>query len=174
MVDLARFPLLQAVLFDASRWMRSENWRATGAFEYLLDTCGGGISVRSQCLDPSRHLRDTFARYRGNIRFSGTLSPLRLYNQLHGLDEAPCERAASAFDERQLAVLLVRDINTYLREREASISRLVEAIHSVFFRLSRPLFGGFSVLRLSGLLCRRGAIPVSRDQSASSNAGYDG
>ena len=132
MVDLARFPLLQAALFDASRWMRSENWRATGAFEYLLDTCGGGISVRSQCLDPSRHLRDTFARYRGNIRFSGTLSPLRLYNQLHGLDEAPCERAASAFDERQLAVLLVRDINTYLRQREASISRLVEAIHRVF------------------------------------------
>ena len=130
--DLTRLPLLRAALFETSRWMRSEDWRLAGAFEYLLDTRGRGISVRSQCLDPSRHLRDTFARYRSSIRFSGTLSPLSLYNQLHGLDNAASERAASAFDERQLAVLLVRDINTYFHGREASVTQLAEAIHAVF------------------------------------------
>ena len=130
-VDLVRLPLLRGAVFEASRWLRAENWRSPGAFEYLLDTREGGIAVRSQCLDPSAHIRDTFARYRGNIRFSGTLSPLEFYNQLHGLDESPCERAASPFDERQLAVLLVRDINTYFREREASIGKLVGAVHAV-------------------------------------------
>lgn len=131
-VDLARWPLLRAAVFQASRWMRSERWRIDGAYEYFLDTRGAGIRVRSQCLDPSRHLRDTLAQYRANIRFSGTLSPLGLFNRLHGLDETACERAASAFDERQLAVLLVRDINTYFRARDQSIDRLVEAVHAVF------------------------------------------
>ena len=129
--DLAHFPVLQGAVFAASRWLRSENWRTPGAFEYLLDTREGGIAIRSQCLDPSSHLRDTFARYRGNIRFSGTLSPLALYNQLHGLDAAPCERAASPFDEGQIAVLLVRDIDTYFRGRDASIGQLVKAVHAV-------------------------------------------
>ena len=129
--DLARLPVLRNAVFEASRWLRSENWRTAGAFEYLLDTRERGVLVRSQCLDPSSHLRDTLARYRGNIRFSGTLSPLGLYNQLHGLDESPCERAASPFDKCQSAVLIVRDINTYFRQREASMSQLVEAVQAV-------------------------------------------
>ena len=130
--DLARLPALRTAVFDASRWLRSEGWREAGPFEYMLDTHRRGIGVRSLCLDPSRHIRDTLARYRGSIRFSGTLSPLPLYNQLHGLDDAPFERAASAFGEHQLAVLLVRDIDTYYRGREASAGRLVEAVHAVF------------------------------------------
>ena len=130
--DPAHLPLLRAAAFDASRWLRSEGWREAGPFEYLLDTRAGGIALHSLCLDPSRHIRDTLARYRSSIRFSGTLSPLPLYNRLHGLDDAPFERAASAFSEHQLAVLLVRDIDTYYRGREASVERLAEAVHAVF------------------------------------------
>lgn len=130
--DPAHLPLLRAAVFDASRWQRSEGWREAGPFEYLLDTRGHGIAVRSHCLDPSRHIRETLGRYRASIRFSGTLSPLPLHNQLHGLDDAPFERAASAFGEHQLAVMLVRDIDTYYRGREASVDRLVEAVHAVF------------------------------------------
>lgn len=131
-VDLSRLPGLQAAVFRGSRWMRSEAWRAGEAFEYLLDTRGRGISVRSQCLDPSGHLRESFAGYGANIRFSGTLSPLELYNRLHGQDDAACERAASAFDERQLAVLLVGDVDTYFRGRERSIGHLADAVHAVY------------------------------------------
>ena len=131
-LDLTQRPLLRTALFDAARWLRSEGWREAGAFEYFLDTRRGAIAVRSQCLDASDHLRETLTRFGGHVRFSGTLSPLPLYNQLHGLPDAPRERTASAFDERQLAVLLVRDINTYLRGRDASMSRLVEAVHAVF------------------------------------------
>ena len=130
--DPARLPALRAAVFEASRWRRSEGWREAGPFEYLLDTRHGAIAVHSRCLDPSRHIRETLARYRGSIRFSGTLSPLPLYNQLHGLDDAPSERAASAFGEHQLGVLLVRDIDTYYRGREASIEQLAEAVHAVF------------------------------------------
>ena len=142
-IDLARFPALRDALFDSSRWLRSEGWRAPGAFEYLLDTRRGRVSVRSQCLDPSGHLKDSFARYRANIRFSGTLSPLGLYNGLHGLDEAACERAASAFDANQLAVLLVRDIDTYFRGREASMGDLVDAVHAVFSARSGHYLAAF-------------------------------
>ena len=130
--DLSRLPALRTAVFDAGRWLRSEGWREAGPFEYLLDTHRRGIAVRSQCLDPGRHIRDTLAGYRGSIRFSGTLSPLPLYNRLHGLDDAPSERAASAFGGHQLAVLLVRDIDTYYRGREESIGRLVGAVHAVY------------------------------------------
>ena len=130
--DLARLPQLRTAAFEAGRWLRSEGWREAGPFEYMLNTHARGITVRSQCLDPSRHIRETLGRYRGSIRFSGTLSPLPLYNRLHGLDDAPFERAASAFGEHQLAVFLVRDIDTYYRGREASVGRLVEAVHAVF------------------------------------------
>ena len=130
--DLSHLPALKTAIFDAGRWRRSEGWREPGRFEYMLDTTGRRIALRSQCLDPGAHIRETLARYRGSIRFSGTLSPLPLYNRLHGLDEAPFERAASAFGEHQLAVLLVRDIDTYYRGREASVGRLVEAVRAVF------------------------------------------
>ena len=131
-VDLAQSPDLQAAVFCGSRWMRSEGWRAEGAFEYILDTRGRGIGVRSQCLDPSRHLAESFADYGANIRFSGTLSPLELYNRLHGQDDAAGERAASVFDADQLAVLLVGDIDTYFRARAQSIGQLADAVHAVY------------------------------------------
>ena len=130
--DVTQWPQLRLALFDAARWLRSEGWRDAEAFEYLLDTRNGAIVLRSQCLDAGAHLRETFAGFGGHVRFSGTLSPLALHNQLHGQPEAPQERTASAFDERQLAVLLVRDINTYYRGREASLNRLVRAVHTVF------------------------------------------
>ncbi len=130
--DLSRLPALRAAVFDASRWRRSEGWREPGPFAYVLDTRGRGIVVRSCCLDAGRHIGDTLSRYRSSIRFSGTLSPLPLYNRLHGLDDAPFERAASAFGEHQLAVLIVRDIDTCYRARETTVGRLVEAVHAVF------------------------------------------
>ena len=160
--DLSRLSALRTAVFDAGRWLRSEGWREPGPFEYLLDTRRRCIAVRSQCLDPGRHIRETLARYRGSIRFSGTLSPLPLYNRLHGLVDAPCERAANAFGGHQLAVLLVRDIDTYYRGREESIGRLVDAVHAVFSSRAGHYLVAFPSYAYLDRFCdeARGRFPV--------------
>ena len=130
-VELDGLPNLRSTLFDASRWLRSDGWARPGAYAYVLDTREDELIVRLQCLDPSQYLRETLAEYRSHIRFSGTVSPLALYNDLHGLEETHTERAASPFRQDQLGLLLINDINTYYQGREQSIGQLVDLAHAV-------------------------------------------
>ena len=137
-IQLDRFPAVRSAYLIAHRWLRGESWRTQlgragseptagepAAFIHLLRSAGRDIEVILQCLDPSEHLREAFGRYRSSIRFSGTLSPLPLYSALHGLGDAPTERAGSPFREEQLAVLVVSDINTYFHARANSIHQVV-------------------------------------------------
>ena len=119
---------LRAAAFAASRWLRGEAWRRPETFLHSLHLQGGDIEVRLQCLDAGEHLGKVLGRYRSSIRFSGTLSPLPLYNALHGLGEAPEERAGSPFQADQLALLLVTDINTYFSFRDKSINQLIDLV----------------------------------------------
>ena len=119
---------LQAAAFAAGRWLRGESWRRPGAFLHSLRRHGRDLEVRLHCLDASEHIRETLGRYRSSIRFSGTLSPLSLYNALHGLKEAPAERAGSPFAAGQLALLLIEDINTYFGFRDKSMGQLVDLV----------------------------------------------
>ena len=122
---------LRTSLFDAVRWLRADGWTQPDAYAYVLDTRDGELAVRLECLDPSRYLKDTLSRYRSHIRFSGTVSPLALYNDLHGHKETPAERAASPFREDQLGLLVVNDVNTYYQGRARSIDKLVELVNGV-------------------------------------------
>ena len=62
---------------------------------------------------PLAYLSDRFAEHAGVVRFSGTVSPLPLYQRLHGQICAPQERAESPFSADQALVMVVPDI-TYL------------------------------------------------------------
>ena len=142
--QLEPFPALRTAALVAHRWLRGESWRLqfggagagpaqpdSGAFIHLLRCAGREIEVVLQCLDASGHLRETFARHRSSIRFSGTLSPMPLYNALHGLADAPADRSGSPFRAEQLAVLIVSDINTHLHARAHSLRPLVELVEEV-------------------------------------------
>ncbi|NIR99162.1 MAG: hypothetical protein GWN54_04660, partial [Gammaproteobacteria bacterium] len=59
------------------------------------------------------------------------MSPLPLYQRLHGTTGAPAERAGSPFDPDQLEVLVVDDVPTYLAARARSLARLAELVETV-------------------------------------------
>lgn len=123
---------LQAAAFAASRWLRGESWRRPEVFVHSLRRHGRDLEARLHCLDASEHIRETLGRYRSSIRFSGTLSPLPLYNALHGLKQAPAERAGSPFQAGQLALLLIADINTYFGFRDKSMEQLIDLVCGIF------------------------------------------
>ncbi|MYE53407.1 MAG: ATP-dependent DNA helicase [Gammaproteobacteria bacterium] len=128
---LDALPKTQVAAWAANRWRKAELWRQSETFVHLLRTHDSDIEVMLRCLDASEHLKESLARYRSSIRFSGTLSPLPLYNALHGLVEAPAERAGSPFESEQVAVLLVTDINTYFNGRQASMAQVVDLVRDV-------------------------------------------
>ncbi|MCY4342957.1 MAG: PD-(D/E)XK nuclease family protein [Gammaproteobacteria bacterium] len=128
---LDALPKAQAAAWLANRWCKAEAWWRPEAFVHLLRADGSEIEVALRCLDASEHLQESLARYRSSIRFSGTLSPLPLYNSLHGLPKAPAERAGSPFESEQAAVLLVTDINTYFKGRRASMAQVVDLVRGV-------------------------------------------
>ena len=130
-VPLEPYPATRSLLFEASRWMRSEGWFDAERFVYLAEARGREITVRLLCLDPGPYIREVLAGFGGHVRFSGTASPLPVYAAAHGEPEAPSERAGNPFCEDQLRVLVVDDVPTYLRRREASLPRLAELIVTV-------------------------------------------
>ena len=192
-IELDRFPALRSAFLVAHRWLRGESWRsqperaqdepeptAPAAFIHLLRSAGWDIEVALQCLDAGEPLREAFGRYRSSIRFSGTLSPLPLYNALHGLGEAPAERAGSPFREDQLAVLVVSDINTYFRARTKSLHQVVRlaqdlaGAHSGRYLLAFPSYeylNGFA--QAAGERLRKGTLLVqARDMADQARADF--
>lgn len=173
---LDALPHTQAAAWAANRWQKGESWRRPEAFVHLLRTGGSDIEVALRCLDASEHLKESLARYRSSIRFSGTLSPLPLYNALHGLVEAPAERAGSPFESEQVAVLLVTDINTYFSGRQATMAQVIDLVRGVVeahagrYLLAFPSYGyldGFAEAamgRLDGIRLHRQTPDMTDDQ----------
>lgn len=133
---LEPLPATRAVMFNCSRWVRSEAWYHPERFLHLAQADGRGVLVRLACIDPGPYIRERLAEYGGHVRFSGTVSPLALYARLHGEPDAPAERAGNPFSAEQLRVLLVDDVSTYLRQRQHSLARLVTLVAAVIE--SRP------------------------------------
>jgi len=135
-LDLAAFPITQALMFTLSRWIRSASWVDGGNFCYFGEILDGGRGARNlrislECLDPSDYLADTLAQYGPHVRFSGTLSPLELYQTQHGQPDAPAERVASAFLPDQQATLIVNDLPVYYRQRESTLPRLADLVADI-------------------------------------------
>ncbi|MBX3707430.1 MAG: ATP-dependent DNA helicase [Pseudomonadales bacterium] len=133
-IQLDAWPATRALYFDAVRWVRDG---APDDAPRWLHTIRIGphatrdIAVALECLDPGPWIAERLGEYGGHVRFSGTVSPLPLYQALHGLPDAVAERAGNPFDPTQLAVLIVDDLPTYLRTRSQSLDRLVALVGTV-------------------------------------------
>jgi Rad3-related DNA helicase len=147
-IDLGSWPQTRQVLFDLSRWVRAQSWAGKSAddrgsvadagalapeFRYLgqvSDRGRGtkGVRIRLSCLDAAPYLESLLSEYGPHVRFSGTVTPLALYQRLHGQWEAPGERVESPFAPEQLAALVVTDLPVYYRQRSASLPRLAALV----------------------------------------------
>jgi Rad3-related DNA helicase len=77
------------------------------------------------------------AEHKAVVRFSGTLSPLSLFQRLHGQEatdakqspaQSPAFRAQTPFQAEQLGVFAITNIETYYHRRQSSLSQLYELL----------------------------------------------
>ncbi len=129
--QLEAYPHTRELVFNLSRWARSENWRSSDEFCFLARAWRSNVVVEMQCLDPGPYLNELLSGYGAHVRFSGTLTPLPLYQRLHGHSDAPAERVESAFTPDQLSLLIVDDLPVYLQQRARTLSRLVDLVAHV-------------------------------------------
>ena len=61
--------------------------------------------IQRLCLDASAYISDVVHGHAASIRFSGTVSPLALYQRLHGCAEDEDERAVSPSTLRRVLYL---------------------------------------------------------------------
>lgn len=130
-VDIAPYPATRSLLMTCYRWVRGESWYDEACCAHLGDAPDGDYRLRRVHLDPAAYLKGVFDGFGGHVRFSGSVSPLPLYQRLHGTTGAPAERAGSPFDPEQLEVLVVDDVPTYLAARARSLERLAALVETV-------------------------------------------
>ncbi|MGE0622690.1 MAG: ATP-dependent DNA helicase [Pseudomonadales bacterium] len=139
-LDLDAYPDTRALLFTVSRWARSTAWTSLPgseqAFVHLLRIPPArgsrkAVTLKLACLDPGPYLASLFAGFAGHVRFSGTVSPLSLYQTLHGTPDGPAERLESPFTTEQLSTLVVTDVPVYYRQRQRSLPALADLVADV-------------------------------------------
>ncbi len=131
-LDLQVYPELSELYLAVWRWQRSDSWYSADEFAHLLWVEGSDVALRRICLDPGPYLHSIYDNHGSVVRFSATVSPLALYQRLHGLaDAASSERAGSPFKPNQALVLVVSDIPTYFKQRTRTLPQLAALIGQI-------------------------------------------
>lgn len=134
--DLAHLPHTRAVYFECVRWARSRAWFDAASCTYLVATVAGphglrDVTLRLVHLDPGAHVARVLGGLGPHVRFSGSVTPLELYQRLHGFAGEPAERVASPFCAAQLGVWIVNDIGTEYRQRRGTLPALARLVSAV-------------------------------------------
>lgn len=88
-----------------------------------------------RCIAPGSWIRGVLREYSGSVRFSGTLSPPKVFEESHGVS-GPFVRTQNEPDSQRFGVMIVPDISTYWSDRERSIDEIVKVIEEI--RSSAP------------------------------------
>ena len=95
------------------------------------------VTIARRCIDSSQYSAQIMAEHRAVVRFSGTVSPLELFQRLHGqLDSADAGqavtsialRARTPFRSEQIKVLAVTDINTFYHQRQQTLPQVCQLL----------------------------------------------
>ena len=131
-VDLAPAPDTRAFLGDGHRFVAGAGWFDATDYRYLLATAGRDVEVRMACLSPAGHVASVLGEFHGAVRFSGTLSPPKLFQTLHGQSEgARSGRVDAGFPDDALGVFAVPDVSTYYRDRARTLDALAGLVRTV-------------------------------------------
>ena len=145
-IELAEHPALQTLFFDAHRWLRARTWVDAHRFRNVVQVQERSVTIYMRCLDPGPYIREVLQTHGASVRFSGTLSPLPLYQRMQGFEDAPAERCRSPFGAEQAAVMIVPDVPTYYRQRHHSVDKLIGLLsdlrdaHSGRYLVALPSF----------------------------------
>ncbi len=129
--DLGSYPATREFLFDCFRLQEGNGWRDEENYCHLLATTRRNIEVRMVCLSPSQHIDSVLRRYSGAVRFSGTVSPLPLFQVIHGQDASSRAARVRLDWGSNLGVFIVSDVSTYYRDRAASRDALAGVVEAV-------------------------------------------
>ena len=129
-------PDAETLLFDVLRVLRGADWQEADRFVWVLRRKDRDIVLDLECLDPSAHVAETLATFRGNVRFSATLAPLALAQRQHGDTDGRIVTLPSPFATEHLAVLIVPDVPVRYRERATGLGALIDTIDTV--RAAKP------------------------------------
>ena len=128
--DLAAMPAVQTLYFSLLRWLKAEDYLDKCAWFACVEGSGKKhqFAVARRCVDPAPWIRHVLDEHQASVRFSGTLTPLDIYQSLHGCADQPAERAPSPFAAEQLQVYVVTDVSTFYRDREQTSDTLAQLI----------------------------------------------
>ena len=130
-IELEGFPSLRDFVFACHRWSTALDWEFETSFEYIIECRDDQILVTRSCIDSSEIIHESLGKYESSIAFSGTLSPLSMYQELHGGETNLTARSPNPFAKDQLEVMLVNDIPTYYQMRRDSLGSLIRLVNSV-------------------------------------------
>ena len=129
-IEVNQEPRLSELYFACWNFAHGQTWFNADDCVVSLIVSGREVTLRQYCLDPARYCQMVAADYGASIRFSGTVTPLQVYQQQHGF-AGPAERVESPYRSEQLETLIIDDIPTYLRQREKSAMKLAKTILAV-------------------------------------------
>lgn len=140
---------LLALYFIALRWQRSTQWTDAENYRHIITVSPPNpldrgeqqqnIKINKYCINSGDYCAQVMAEHRAVVRFSGSVSPLDLYQTLHGQlsanDKAPEQslalRAQSPFQAEQLGVFAVTDLDTFYRQRSRTLPELCQLLESL-------------------------------------------
>ncbi len=129
--DLGPYPATREFLFDCFRFQEGHGWQHAENYCHLLAATRRNIEIRMVCLSPAEHIDSVLRRYNGAVRFSGTVSPLPLFQVMHGQDASSRAARVRLDWGRNLGVFIVPDVSTYYRDRAASSDALAAVVEAV-------------------------------------------
>ena len=113
-------------------FLRAMERAEDGAYRFLASGAGRDLAVEAVCTLPGEHIRDTMAPFHGTVRLSGTLTPPRLFQRLHGFEEESADSLhVAGSSEDRLGLFVVPDVPTYYRMRRRSLPALASLIDDV-------------------------------------------
>lgn len=119
-------------IFDCVRFLYASEWYTAEDFKYVVRVEDKRVLVEMICLAPGPHIDSTLSEFQGVVRFSGTVSPMWLFQHLHGRPNDECTaRTMNGFPADRLGVFVVPDVATFYRDRTRSLPDLVRLIESV-------------------------------------------
>ena len=128
-VDLERRPGLRDLLFECHRFARGGTWFTQEDYGYLLHVDAREVEARMACLSPARHIAATLAEFHGAVRFSGTASPLALFQRLHGqVEGGQAMRSGGGIPPDALGVFVAADVSTHYRRRAETLPAVAHLI----------------------------------------------
>lgn len=129
-VELDAYPAAAEAHWLLLHFTRATERAQEEGFHYLLEGRGRETRVQLICTNPSDHIRATLTPFQGSVRQSGTLSPARMFQRLHGFGD-DTKAFASNGDGARPGVFVVPQLSTYYRDRVRTLPLLVELVRSV-------------------------------------------